>query len=186
MAEIIAKFEDSTTFGFNKIRCETDRNSEVYGLVELFCFGGIKDYKKRENEFNCKLSSKALFKLRQLSFVSLCLKQNEFEFDYLIEQLELNDDVELEVLIIESNYCGIVKSEIYDFERRVEVSYSIGRDVALPGEEISSYSATSCEDLVRALDKFDRRVLRGIDYISGLSGLSDDVNNRKRKMDTSK
>ncbi|KAJ8021743.1 COP9 signalosome complex subunit 7b [Holothuria leucospilota] len=75
------------------------------------------------------LSPAALKKLKHLTVVSLAAKNKRIPYKDLQEQLDMGNLRELEDLIIEAIYAGIIQGKLDQNNQRLEVEYTIGRDI---------------------------------------------------------
>jgi len=105
-----------------------DKYAHAWQLLQLFAFGTLKDYK--ENVSNVQsLSTQQLFKLRLLTIATLASQSKYVSYKTLQEQLDLSNVRELEDLIIDAIYAGILCCKLDPKEQQLEVEYVIGRDI---------------------------------------------------------
>lgn len=72
-------------------------------------------------------------KLRQLSIVSLAANQKILPYNLLLRELDIVSVRELEDLIIEAIYQGLIKGQLDQNRSAFMVQYAIGRDIG-PGD----------------------------------------------------
>lgn len=107
-------------------------NKQWYDTLALFAYGTYADYKAAPQNF-AELSPALQKKLKQLSIVSLASSQKSLPYSLLLGQLEIGNVRELEDLIIDSIYVGIIKGKLDQKEQRFQVDWSMGRDIR-PGQ----------------------------------------------------
>jgi len=107
-------------------------NKPWYDTLALFAYGTYADFKANPKQFG-ELSAALLKKLKQLSIVSLASAQKSLPYALLQVQLELGNVRELEDLIIESIYAGIIKGKLDQKEQRFQVDWIMARDIR-PGQ----------------------------------------------------
>lgn len=103
-------------------------NAQYYDVLNLFAFGTYHDYKENVKRFP-ELSETALKKLKQLTVVSLAAKSKRIPYTVLQEHLDMVNLRELEDLIIECVYAGIIQGKLDQSNQQLEVEYTIGRDI---------------------------------------------------------
>ncbi|CCH45611.1 COP9 signalosome complex subunit 7 [Wickerhamomyces ciferrii] len=182
---ILNKLEDQTTFGFNELRTSInniDIDQKLKSTLELFCFGTIQDYNHHKERY-LELSSKAEFKLLQLSIVSKALLSNQYNYNTLLSFLGIENIQILEKLIIESIYSNILDAKLFNQEQILKINYSIGRDVLLENDDLEKIEQqygkiVKINDLIDGLNKFGGKIDKGIDYIDEISNnlKDDDIN----------
>lgn len=107
----------------------TDAECKPYlDLLRLFAYGTYADYKKQQSTLPA-LGQAETTKLKQLSIVTLSAKEKTLHYDALLAQLEMGSVRQLEDLIIDSIYQGLLKGQLDQNRSVFEVQYSIGRDI---------------------------------------------------------
>jgi COP9 signalosome complex subunit 7 len=107
-------------------------NKPWYDTLALFAYGTFADYKASPQSFG-DLSPLLQKKLKQLSIVSLASSQKSLPYSLLLAQLDIGNVRELEDLVIESIYAGIIKGKLDQKEQRFQVDWTMGRDIR-PGQ----------------------------------------------------
>ncbi|KAI8913554.1 hypothetical protein EDD86DRAFT_200865 [Gorgonomyces haynaldii] len=97
---------------------------QSFKLLQLFCFGTLHDLK-------VQISPLQMHKLRQLTLVSLANQNAVLQYNDLLQSLQLSNIRELEDLIMDSVYSGIVKGKMDQKHSRFMVEDSISRDLQL-------------------------------------------------------
>lgn len=102
-------------------------------MLDIFLYGDYSTYKIHIQESMLDsepLDSIQLRKLRQLTLLTLASQHTTLGFDMLLEKLGMVDTDDLEKLVIETIYAGIIEAKLYVNSRTVQVSQVLeGRDV---------------------------------------------------------
>jgi len=98
-----------------------------YDLLRLFASGTYQDYKARTDL--PKLTAPQLTKLKQLSVVEYAAKNKALAYEKLLSDLDLNNVRELEDIIIDCVYLGLIQGKLDQRKRCFEVQSVIGRDL---------------------------------------------------------
>jgi len=110
----------------------TDENKKWYDTLALFAYGTHSDYRAKPQNYG-ELSPPLVKKLKQLSVVSIASAQKSIPYALLLEQLELANVRELEDLIIDCMYAGVVRGKLDQKAQRFQVDWTMGRDIR-PGQ----------------------------------------------------
>jgi COP9 signalosome complex subunit 7 len=105
----------------------TDQANQLR-LLEIFAYGTYSDYKKEASSLP-PLTPPQKTKLRQLSLVSLARKASVVPYDAIGEALEVTEQRDLEDLVIETVYAGLVAGKMDQMAREFKVQRASGRDV---------------------------------------------------------
>jgi COP9 signalosome complex subunit 7 len=122
----------------------------------LFAYGTYSDYLAKKENF-IVLSDKLLYKLKQLSVVSFSASQRVLSYKGLLKQLEIENVRQLEDLLIDCVYNGLIKAKLDQKSKTVEVFETLGRDV--PNEHLDVLINTlkswynNSKDVMSSLDK---------------------------------
>jgi len=117
---------------------ELNKKSETspyWNLLELFAYGTYGDYLKNRDQFP-PLNESMILKLRQLTIVTLAAVNKHIPYDRLLKELGLRNVRELEDLIIDAIYNGVIVGKLDQRNQQLEVDRCMGRDVR--AEEIPS------------------------------------------------
>jgi COP9 signalosome complex subunit 7 len=68
-------------------------------------------------------------KLKQLTLASLAAKHSQLGYDLLRAELEIDSLRELEDLVLDTVYQGLIDAKIDQAQKKVIVDWAIGRDV---------------------------------------------------------
>jgi len=98
-------------------------------LLRIFAYGTWSDYKVKAEVLNIKLTPVMITKLKQLTVVTFASKHKTLPYGLLLKELELSNIRELEDMIIECVYQGLVSGRLDQKKAAFEVSSSIGRDI---------------------------------------------------------
>lgn len=132
-------------------------------LLELFAFGTYKDYINNSDDYP-KLSELQVRKLRHLTVVSLASTSKHVSYSLLQAELGIMNLRQLEDLIIETIYAGILKGKLDQRQNQIEVESVIARDIK--PDTINSVLSIlqgwcgNCED---ALSSLETQIIRAND-----------------------
>ncbi|KAJ2748546.1 COP9 signalosome complex subunit 7b, partial [Coemansia nantahalensis] len=138
--------DDDSVFHFGRL-LQSSKVAELadsgqyasYGrLLQLFAFGVLGDYRANAEQFP-QLSAQQLGKLKYLTLVSLASEARVLGYDDLVRELECASEQEMEDLVIEAIYKGLVSAKLDQKRRVVEIDFVVGRDVRL--EDLPSMHA---------------------------------------------
>jgi len=103
-------------------------HTKYWKLLQLYAFGVFNDYKVDPNSFP-QLNELQIKKLRLLTIVTFASKSKFVSYKLLQENLGMENMRNLEDLLIESVYAGILKGKLNQKDQRLEVDFVIGRDI---------------------------------------------------------
>lgn len=109
-----------------------------WNLLQLFAYGTYADYVKNRDQLP-PLSESMILKLRQLTIVSLAAVNKRIPYDRLLKELGVRNVRELEDLVIDAIYNGVIVGKLDQRNQQLEVDRCMGRDVR--AEEIPSIVA---------------------------------------------
>jgi len=104
------------------------QHKPYYDLLRLFASGTYQDYKARSDL--PKLTPPQLTKLKQLSVVEYAAKNKALSYDKLHADLDIANVRELEDIIIDCVYLGLIQGKLDQRKKCFEVQSVIGRDLA--------------------------------------------------------
>jgi len=107
-------------------------NKNWYNTLTLFAYGTYTQYKANTGDY-AELNDALVKKLRQLSVVSIAAVEKSIPYSVLLSELSLENVRELEDLIIDCIYAGIIKGKLDQKEQRFQVDWAMGRDIR-PGQ----------------------------------------------------
>ncbi|KAI8878790.1 hypothetical protein K501DRAFT_195102 [Backusella circina FSU 941] len=99
-----------------------------YQLLQVFLYGSYADYKAKSNELPA-LTASQVKKLKQLSIITLSEKSQVISYQTLQQSLEIDSIRELEDLIMDAFYQGILSGKLDQHKQQLHIMSSIGRDV---------------------------------------------------------
>lgn len=108
-------------------------------LLRLFAYGTWSEYKTRAAELP-ELSEAQTTKLKRLTLVALAAQSKRLAYDVLMQELGLPGVRELEDLLIECMYAGLLQGRLDPETGHVEIFSCAGRDVH--PDEIPHMAAT--------------------------------------------
>ncbi|ORX54391.1 PCI-domain-containing protein [Hesseltinella vesiculosa] len=103
-----------------------------YTLLRLFLFGTFSDYVANANDLPSLTPAQAI-KLKQLSIVTLSEKNRTLSYAELQQQLYLDTIRDLEDLIIDAIYQGVLTGKLDQRKQQLQVDETMGRDLR-PGQ----------------------------------------------------
>ncbi|XP_029635451.1 COP9 signalosome complex subunit 7b isoform X2 [Octopus bimaculoides] len=132
-----------------------EQTAPYFRLFNLFAYGTYNDYKEQKDKLP-EITNFQLLKLRHLTLVSIATKQKCIPYTLLSKELDLPNLRDLEDLIIEAIYAGIIKGKLDQKNKQLEVDYAIGRDIrseAIP-EIISVLQewCNSCDAVLKGIE----------------------------------
>eukprot|EP00483_Globobulimina_turgida_P001193 UN01195 len=101
-----------------------------YDALELFAYGTYGDFKKNQNKYP-KFNKKQVAKLKQLSIVTFAGQSTTKILYYktLQQQLDIKTVRELEDLMIDCIYSGLIVGRLDQRKALLEIRYCRGRDI---------------------------------------------------------
>jgi len=129
-----------------------DEFKTLVGLLELFAFGVYRDYEQQTAKFASLMNSTLVSKLRKLTILSLAASTKELEYGSIFSAVGLKDVRELEDLLIDCIYQGLLRAKLDPQKQLVHVEYSACRDV--PDQHI--------QEMINAIQVWQSRASQGI------------------------
>lgn len=111
----------------NMAELKTEVVSLWIRLLEIFSYGTWEDYRNLSNSHVIELDNYAQRKLKELTIVSLATHSSYLDFDMLRHHLDVEAN-DLEWLIIDSIYDGLISGKINTKSRYVEINDVQSRD----------------------------------------------------------
>jgi len=103
-------------------------DAPYFELLKIFAYGSYADYKSKVSQLP-QLSKMQQRKLQQLSIVSLAATSKVIPYSVLQRDLDIQELRELEDLIIDSIYQGLIHGKLDQKQKTFEVEYAMGRDL---------------------------------------------------------
>ncbi|GLD91543.1 hypothetical protein PINS_up000076 [Pythium insidiosum] len=97
-------------------------------LLEIFAFGTYSDYLSKKNELP-ELTPAQAQKLRKLTTVSLAQQSKRVPYDVLSQELDVTTVRELEDIVIDTIYSGLIQGKLDQQSKLLIVKYAVGRDI---------------------------------------------------------
>jgi len=113
---------------------EGTENKAHLELLRIFAYGTYPTYKEKAGALP-PLTPQMSTKLRQLTIVSLAADHKVIPYTVLLQHLDIPNVRELEDLIIECIYQGVIKGKLDQKQKQLEVDFAIGRDIR-PGQVV--------------------------------------------------
>jgi len=135
---------------------KTPAHKQWVDILRIFAYGTYKDYLAKKGDLPA-LNPNQIEKLKQLSIASHAAKQKVLRYSMLMEELEVKDVRDLEDLIIDTIYIGLIKGKLDQKKQVFEVEFAIGRDIG-PDDvnqmlnSIQSWFVSS-QELIKMIDK---------------------------------
>lgn len=132
--------------GVAELASSSDGDSQLraaYQLLTLFAYGTYQDYHQlAQSGAVPELTRDQVQKLRQLTLLTLACQNKSLPYSTLHESLGISTSStrELEDLIIEAIYSGLISGKLNELQARLEVHYVQGRDVPHPSHLSSASS----------------------------------------------
>lgn len=105
-------------------------SKQLHNVLLLFAYETYSSYRANRSVYG-ELTPIQEFKLRQLSVVSLASHSKTISYADLKEELSMNDERELEDLLMDTIYAGLVGGKLDSKNELLRVEFAIGRDVRL-------------------------------------------------------
>jgi len=103
-------------------------DKKALDLLKIFAYGTYQEYKANEKNLQ-PLTNSQIKKLQQLTIVSLAAQSKVIPYLVLQKELEISNLRELEDLIIDAIYQGIIAGTLDQKQQQIEVEYTMGRDL---------------------------------------------------------
>ncbi|KAJ0405224.1 hypothetical protein ATCC90586_001176 [Pythium insidiosum] len=97
-------------------------------LLEVFAFGTYSDYVAKKQALP-ELTPVQTQKLRKLTTVSLAQHSKRVPYDVLMRELGVDTVRELEDIVIEAIYSGLIQGKLDQQSKMLIVKYAVGRDI---------------------------------------------------------
>lgn len=147
-------------------------HSKSHNLLRLFAHGTISDYISNTSAFP-PLTPDHLHKLRILTLISLCTNNSVVPYSTLQTQLSLNSLRQLEDLVLDAIYAGLLRARMNQRAAHIEILSAVGRDVVAP---------TGLSDMITTLKTWVSRSSNLVDEIDDkINYISDHAAQVKRQ-----
>ena len=100
----------------------------LHDVLVLFAFETFSTF-RANSELYGELNEAQERKLRQLSIVSLCARNQEIPYATLKEELQVFDERDLEDLLMDTIYSGLIGGKLDSKSESLRVEFAIGRDI---------------------------------------------------------
>lgn len=144
----------SNIYVFSELLCipsiqnlRNDDTIKLYSTLELFAYGKYEDYMRNTSSF-LELSPVQIKKLRQLSILSAAASNRIISYDVLKRVTGVTTIRELEDLIIDTIYAGVLQGKLNQKEQLLRVHDFVARDV----------KPSDVDALLDYLNNFDRHI----------------------------
>ena len=109
---------------------DSTKSSKSYRTLELFAYGTYRDYATEPDQY-IALTPAMANKLKQLSIVSMAVQSKVLSYEYMQDELQVQNVRELEDLIISTMYSGLITGKMNQQQSSLSVQQFIGRDVRI-------------------------------------------------------
>ncbi|CAO3611722.1 unnamed protein product [Mucor fragilis] len=149
-----------------------------YKLLEIFLYGTYKDYQENSTQLP-GLNENQIKKLKLLSIATLSETQQTLSYDLLQSYLDIPTVRELEDLIIDAFYQGILTGKLDQRQRQLQVMYSMGRDLRPQqlNETMNALAAWS-SSTTRLLGALDAKIANLQETVQTNQQANEDYNNQ--------
>jgi len=136
IVETIAKAtDDSVTYHFGEL-LDLPQTQQLAGgpdqasleLLKIFAYGTLNDYSASDASA-ITLTTGQKLKLQRLTLATLCGNQQVVQYSTLMSELCVSNVRQLEDLVIDAIYEGLVQGKLCQLEQTFEVASATGRDV---------------------------------------------------------
>jgi COP9 signalosome complex subunit 7 len=118
-----------------------DNAKQHWELLNIFAYGTYADFKSKQDKLSLvKLTKVQETKLKQLTIVSLASKNRVIPYSVLQTELDVSNVRELEDLIIDSIYQGLLTGKLDQAKSEVQVDETFGRDIK--GQDVKKLFST--------------------------------------------
>eukprot|EP00825_Cyclidium_porcatum_P027552 TRINITY_DN2966_c0_g1_i7.p1 TRINITY_DN2966_c0_g1~~TRINITY_DN2966_c0_g1_i7.p1 ORF type:complete len:166 (+),score=19.78 TRINITY_DN2966_c0_g1_i7:138-635(+) len=105
-------------------------SKQSYELLQLFAYHNYKYWLAHKQQYP-QLNQQQIKKLKLLSLIDLCSKDKAVSYNAIKQELDIENDKDVESIVIESIYSGIITAKISQEERVIRISHCISRDISL-------------------------------------------------------
>ncbi|CAH0477440.1 unnamed protein product [Peronospora belbahrii] len=156
---------------------EALRDSEYkahYELLRIFCFGTYNDYMTRKHEMP-EVTPQQVNKLRKLTAVSLAHRFKNIPYDTLMQDLGVLTVREVEDILIDAIYSGLIQGKLNQKLRCFVVKYAVGRDTR--HEDV--------DDMIQKLVNWKMQSTEICEKINAIHSLAEKQEEEERERDES-
>ena len=132
--------------------------AQTFALLEIFAYGTFADYARQAPALGGDvLGETQVFKLRQLTVVSLASKNRSLSYQDVIRETQLRTTREVEDLLIACVYDGLIKARLDQRNQRCLIQWSASRDVRPETLDAMLTKLSSwCASADNVLERIDR------------------------------
>mmetsp|Transcript_34749 Transcript_34749/g.61147 ORF Transcript_34749/g.61147 Transcript_34749/m.61147 type:complete len:238 (+) Transcript_34749:90-803(+) len=164
-ALITQALSNPNTFVFGELLAvvrETDVGAEYLRLLEIFAYGTYTDYLAEQSRLP-ELTAAQQRKLKMLTLSTMAAQEHVLSFEMLQQQLHVLTVRELENMVIDSVYAGLLEAKIDHRSKSVQVMSAFGRD--LPSEKVPDLLA-KLKSFAVQVDNIERLVVGQLENLS--------------------
>lgn len=134
-------------------------SKEYYRILEIFTYGTLSDYRAEKLP---DLTASQLKKLQMLTLATIASEKSIISYNELHSLLEINSTRQLEDLIIDSIYEGLIKGKIDHKNSCLRVFECFGRD--LKQENIPKV-LQKINDYLQSIDNLEGIISHSVDHL---------------------
>ncbi|KAJ1956864.1 hypothetical protein GGI12_005192 [Dipsacomyces acuminosporus] len=108
---------------------ESEEYRPLWELLKVFAYGTLSDYKRLQPQLP-QINDHQLEKLKHLTLVSFASKEKILPYETIMQELSCDSEQQMEDLVINTIYKGLISAKLDQRRRLIEVDYVIGRDVS--------------------------------------------------------
>jgi len=112
----------------NTQHLQETEDKKYLDLLRIFAYGTYSDYKANAAQLP-QLTPGQTRKLQQLTIVSLSCQSRSIPYSVLQKELDITEVRELEDLIIDAIYQGVIQGKLDQKSKQLDVESAIGRDI---------------------------------------------------------
>ncbi|OQR80938.1 hypothetical protein ACHHYP_16989 [Achlya hypogyna] len=143
---------------------ESDQADQVshHRLLSIFAHGRFKDYVREKDAGSVpQLTPAQELKLRKLTVVTLCQEYKQVPYRVLMDELQIESVREVEDIVIETMYSGLIEGKLDQKNQRVDIKYAVGRDVQVADIDAMIQRLTSWQqDATKVVAQIDTVLTR--------------------------
>jgi COP9 signalosome complex subunit 7 len=140
-------------------------------LLKIFAYGTYPDFKARERDLKLKeIHPKAITKLKMLSIVEYASKNKFLSYEKLQKELDVQTLRDLEDLIIDCVYNGLIQGKLDQRKKAFEVQWVMGRDLG----------PTEVEDMIKTVEVWLKQSESLLTSLTDRMKVADTVHEKKK------
>jgi len=150
----------------NVLKLEQSKFKGVVSLLRIFAYGTLLDYKENKASLGLPdLTQLQLQKLKKLTIVSAAAEKRMIPYHELQEKVDIKNVRELEDMIIDCIYQGLIKGKLDQKSKHLEIDFAIGRDLR-PGQiQLMKHVLSEwCDRSDLLLRTLEEKIVQAVNY----------------------